>query len=242
VTLAFGDYEQSYPPEILRGYAAPVLSGAAARTAPPEEGDEMEPTTPPPNVGPESNSPEGAVPVDSTRTEPDGPAVVAVPVDQLDETAAEAEPTPTVRAATAVEVETGETVGAELVDQPDADTVIEGTNNGDEAPDTGATRTAPSSPAGDETATRFVVSPGKPGTYDPEVPARDRPRNVTELREVARPNEPEPWLEGEYVLVGTTGKRAHWSGSDWHSDESPGYDVSDDSLDDEAEETPDADE
>ena len=69
----------------------------------------------------------------------------------------------------------------------------------------------------------FVVTAGTPGSYEPEVPAGERPKNVTELRDVARVTEPAPWLEGEYVLVGTTGKRAHWSGEDWHGGESPGY-------------------
>jgi hypothetical protein len=55
------------------------------------------------------------------------------------------------------------------------------------------------------------------------VPAGERPKNVTELREVARVTDPGPWAVDEYVLVGTTGKRAHWTGDDWRSGESPGY-------------------
>lgn len=200
MTLAFGNYDESYPPEVLRGYVAPVLSGAARREA--GDDDVTDPTTPPPDLGPESNAPEGAVPVDSTRTEPDGPAVVAVPADQLDEAAVGAEPTPTVRGV--VETEDGARhegiVPASAAVDDDDDEPAEGDAAG---------------------STRFVVSAGKPGSYDPEVPASERPRNVTELRERARPLEREPWLEGEYVLVGTTGKRAHWSGDDWHSGEAP---------------------
>lgn len=69
----------------------------------------------------------------------------------------------------------------------------------------------------------FTITAGEPGTYSPEVVAADRPRNVTELRERARPADTGPWPEGAYVLVGTSGKRAHWGGDDWHGGESPGY-------------------
>lgn len=108
MTLAFGSFDESYPPEVLRGYVAPVLSGGAARRS-----------------------------------------------------------------------------GA--------------------------------------SASELVVTAGTPGSYEPEVGPKDRPRNVTELRESSRPATREPWPAGAYVLVGTTGKRAHWSGVDWHSDASPGY-------------------
>lgn len=249
MTLAFGDYEQSYPPEILHGYSPPLVSGAAARGAPLEEGDDMEPTTPPPEVGPESNAPEGAVPVESTRTEPDGPAVVAVPADQLDETAAGAEPTPTVRAASVRETALDDGLGEHLEQQSDAGTVLEdeqrsnaertGAVDDDAGAGEGTDEGDGESDEGDEDAgARFTVAEGAPGTYDPEVSARDRPRNVTELRAFARPESREPWARGSYVLVGTTGKRAHWSGDDWHGDESPGYGESDDSLDDEPDENP----
>ena len=69
----------------------------------------------------------------------------------------------------------------------------------------------------------LTVTVGTPGTYEPDVAAKDRPRNVTELRERARVTDPAPWPRGAYVLVGTSGKRAHWSGDDWRSDPSPGY-------------------
>jgi hypothetical protein len=240
VTLAFGNYEESYPPEILRGYAPPLVAGVAARSATPDEEEEAEvtdPTTPPPDPGPESNTPEGAVPVDSTRTDPDGPAVVAVPADQLDEAAVEAEPTPTVRAASAREVEADQLVGEQLAEQPNADTVLEGTNTGPDGSETtpAKPRLGSSDDALDDepeqlenTGTEFTVSAGNPGTYEPAVSASERPRNVTELRARARPATPEPWDEGAYVLVGTTGKRAHWTGDDWHGDESPGYGEGDD--------------
>lgn len=216
MTLAFGNYDESYPPEVLRGYTPPLV-GAARRGS--EEGDTMDPTIPLPDVGPESNAPEGAVPVDSTRTEPDGPAVVAVPVEQLDETAAGAEPTPTVRAPSVRETALEEGLGDQLAQQSDAGTVLEDEQRSN------AERTG----AGDDdeplvhTGTEFVVTAGAPGTYEPAVSATERPRNVTELRARARPATPEPWPEGDYVLVGTTGKRAHWSGDDWRGDESPGY-------------------
>jgi hypothetical protein len=109
---AFGDYEQSYPPEVLRGYEPPVLAEAAARRS---------------------------------------------------------------------------TAAAGTVERT------------------------------------LTVAPGEPGSYEPELAAADRPRNVTELRERARVVDPAPWAEGEYVLIGTSGKRAHWDGDDWHSGESPGY-------------------
>jgi hypothetical protein len=43
---------------------------------------------------------------------------------------------------------------------------------------------------------------------------------VTELRERAKPATRDPWPAGAYVLVGTSGKRAHWDGDDWHGGES----------------------
>lgn len=86
----------------------------------------------------------------------------------------------------------------------------------------------------------LTVTAGEPGTYEPEVAPADRPRNVTELRERARVSDPAPWAEGEYVLVGTSGKRAHWSGEDWHGGESPGY--PDEPADDDLDAEPDVDE
>lgn len=70
---------------------------------------------------------------------------------------------------------------------------------------------------------RLTVTVGEPGTYDPQLSAADRPGNLTVLRDAARPATPQPWPAGSYVLVGTTGKRAHWTGSDWKGGASPGY-------------------
>ena len=68
-----------------------------------------------------------------------------------------------------------------------------------------------------------MVTPGEPGTYEPAVPAAQRPRNVTELQAHATPLTPEPWPAGAYVPVGERGKRAHWTGSSWKGGASPGY-------------------
>jgi len=65
----------------------------------------------------------------------------------------------------------------------------------------------------------LTVSAGTPGTYTPAVSAAERPRNVTELAQRARPADPAPWTDGQYVLVGTTGKRAHWTGELWRGGE-----------------------
>jgi hypothetical protein len=70
---------------------------------------------------------------------------------------------------------------------------------------------------------RLVAAPGTPGTYEPPLTPGERPRNVTQLAEQAVPASPEPWPAGAYVLVGTTGKRAHWTGTDWKGGPSPGY-------------------
>jgi hypothetical protein len=67
----------------------------------------------------------------------------------------------------------------------------------------------------------YSVSAGAPGSYSPAVTAAERPRNVTDLGERARPVAPFPWLPGQYVLVGERGKRAHWDGAAWRSGEAP---------------------
>lgn len=67
------------------------------------------------------------------------------------------------------------------------------------------------------------VDAGAPGTYSPAVTAAERPRNVTELTERAQPNGRAPWDAGQYVPVGSSGKRAHWTGDRWAGGESPGY-------------------
>jgi hypothetical protein len=72
-------------------------------------------------------------------------------------------------------------------------------------------------------ARQLLVTAGAPGTYQPELRPAERPHNVTELRERAQPDGPTPWAAGQFVPVGTSGKRAHWDGQDWRSGESPGY-------------------
>jgi hypothetical protein len=70
---------------------------------------------------------------------------------------------------------------------------------------------------------QLTVAAGTPGTYSPELRPQERPHNVTELRERARPDGLAPWAAGQFVPVGTSGKRAHWDGQDWRSGDSPGY-------------------
>ena len=69
---------------------------------------------------------------------------------------------------------------------------------------------------------RLRVTSGQPGAYDPDLTAGERPRNVTVLADVAEPGT-DAWPAGSYVPVGTSGKRAHWTGSEWKGGESPGY-------------------
>jgi hypothetical protein len=70
----------------------------------------------------------------------------------------------------------------------------------------------------------LLVTAGAPGQYVPAVKAVDRPRNVTELNSSgAQPDPVAPWTAGQYVSVGTSGKRAHWAGDEWRGGESPGY-------------------
>jgi hypothetical protein len=69
----------------------------------------------------------------------------------------------------------------------------------------------------------LTVDAGTPGSYSPAVKASERPRNVTELVQRAVPNGRAPWDAGQYVPVGTSGKRAHWTGAEWRGGESPGY-------------------
>jgi hypothetical protein len=67
----------------------------------------------------------------------------------------------------------------------------------------------------------LVVTPGEPGSYGRALSPGQRPRNVTTLKELARPATPEPWPAGSYVLVGTSGKRAHWTGEEWKGGPAP---------------------
>lgn len=79
-------------------------------------------------------------------------------------------------------------------------------------------------PAVDQLASPLLVLAGAPGQYQPAVKAVDRPRNVTELNSSgAQPDPVAPWTAGQYVSVGTSGKRAHWAGQEWRGGESPGY-------------------
>ena len=80
---------------------------------------------------------------------------------------------------------------------------------------------ARASAAAEFPATTLQVVAGAPGHYVPELRAAERPTNVTELRERARPVHPAPWAPGQYVPVGERGKRAHWDGADWRGGEAP---------------------
>jgi hypothetical protein len=68
----------------------------------------------------------------------------------------------------------------------------------------------------------LTVSAGTPGTYEPDVPAAERPRNLAELAAVQLVDAA-PWPRGSYVPTGTNGKRAHWTGTEWARGVSPGY-------------------
>lgn len=69
----------------------------------------------------------------------------------------------------------------------------------------------------------LTATAGQPGLYTPAVRAADRPRNMGELREQVIPDGSAPWPAGDYLLIGESGKRAHWSGTEWLAGESPGY-------------------
>jgi hypothetical protein len=64
---------------------------------------------------------------------------------------------------------------------------------------------------------------GTPGAYEPPLSPADRPRNLAELDQRVTVASPEPWPANAYVLIGTTGRRAHWTGTGWKGGESPGY-------------------
>jgi hypothetical protein len=82
-------------------------------------------------------------------------------------------------------------------------------------------------PGGDQQPSPLLVLAGTPGQYQPAGKAATRPRNVTELNTAgAMPDPPSPWTAGQYVPVGTSGKRAHWNGEEWRGGESPGYPAS----------------
>lgn len=84
-------------------------------------------------------------------------------------------------------------------------------------------RTA-SRPASDQQPSPLLVRAGEPGQYVPAVKPTARPRNVTELNTAGVTADPDsPWTAGQYVTVGTSGKRAHWNGEEWRGGESPGF-------------------
>jgi hypothetical protein len=83
---------------------------------------------------------------------------------------------------------------------------------------------AGSSGSGGEAAPPVLVAaPGQPGEYDPAVSPEGRPRSLAELSDRYQPATTEPWPAGSYVLMGTSGKRAHWTGDRWKGGDSPGY-------------------
>ena len=69
----------------------------------------------------------------------------------------------------------------------------------------------------------LLATPGRPGAYVPALTPLERPKNITVLRRVCQPATPEPWPKDTYLLIGTTGRRAHWTGTDWKLKPSPGY-------------------
>jgi hypothetical protein len=80
---------------------------------------------------------------------------------------------------------------------------------------------AAAAPAGtDAGAVRLTAGPGGYGTA---VKAADRPRNLEELTRRVNLQDPAPFPAGAFVPIGTRGKRAHWTGTEWKTGESPGY-------------------
>lgn len=128
----------------------------------------------------------------------------------------------------AVELEAAEAAEGESGEvEPDPDSPIPGeVVTAERLLPVDATRTSPGGPAtveqpADTVTFELSVTPGQPGAYTPDLTAGQRPRNVAELRSRARPDDPAPWPSGSYVQIGTNGKRAHWTGEDWHSGDAP---------------------
>jgi len=92
-----------------------------------------------------------------------------------------------------------------------------------EPPVMGAARRAATTPTTESTLT---VVEGAPGEYEPALEPTERPRTLDELAAQTRLTSPAPWRAGSFVLY-ANGKRAHWSGDEWRSHESPGYPTSD---------------
>jgi hypothetical protein len=85
-----------------------------------------------------------------------------------------------------------------------------------------ASRAAAGSPTpGDQLSPPQLVA--GPAGYTPHLASAERPRNLQELAERAQPDPRTPWAAGEWVAIGRSGKRAHWTGTEWHGGESPGY-------------------
>lgn len=62
-----------------------------------------------------------------------------------------------------------------------------------------------------------------PSGYTTAVKAADRPRNLEELAARVDLDDTAPWPAGAAVPIGTRGKRAHWTGTEWKGGDSPGY-------------------
>lgn len=149
----------------------------------------------------------GGEPVEATRTEPGGVAVVEVP-GELDR--------PDDDSRVAVDGETGqpELVERESIQPGDQDREPRGFV-GDE---TGRGGGSPAGGAG-AAAGGSVARAGTPGTIEP--PLDPRPATLLELADVVTPEPAGPWPAGTFVTYGS-GKRASWNGEAWRSGEAPG--------------------
>lgn len=187
------------------------LSGLSTPTS--RELDEPGPET---NRDPEAQgSPPGAsgvrfggpdVPVEATRTEPGGPAVVEVPAE-LDR--------PDDDSHVEVVVDEDGTERAELVE---VEPVAEDRDDGRPAGSLPEPEGGEVSATGAEPVAGSVARPGTPGSIEPELDPR--PSTLLELADATRAEGP-AWPPGSYVLYGS-GKRAYWNGEVWRSGEAPG--------------------
>lgn len=141
-------------------------------------------------------------PVEATRTEPGGVAVVEVPaeLDRPDDDS--------------------HVVDGELVER---EPIVPAGTEPDERDDGRPPGSLPEPEGGvdvfapgDEASS--VAYPGTPGTIEPELDPR--PSTLLELADAARAEGPR-WPPGAYVLY-SSGKRAHWNGEAWRSGEAPG--------------------
>lgn len=138
----------------------------------------------------------GGEPVEATRTEPGGPAVVEVPgeLDHPDDDS---------------HVVDGELVERESITAEGAE-VSAGFVTDDETSSSGTARAA-------NAPEQAIARPGTPGTIEPSI---DRPATLLELADVVQPVPSTPWPVGSFVAYGS-GKRAHWNGEAWRSGEAP---------------------